>query len=150
MEVFESAPLRLASGGERLTTGFRPVRGRTSVHLYLHGGTAGEWMWHFPETIVAGYDYATEQAELGHASVVIDTLGYGTSDHPLGTAECVGSLADIAGRRPRSPVVVGGRAELRQNLAAIGARLNDGSARRRTSEAEAARGIEPRYGDLQD
>jgi pimeloyl-ACP methyl ester carboxylesterase len=68
--------------------------GQRSVAVYLHGGTAGEWMWHFPDQLVPGYDYATEQAKLGHASVVLDTLGYGSSGHPQGTQVCLGSLAD--------------------------------------------------------
>lgn len=66
-----------------------------SVTLYLHGGTAGEWMWHFQA--VPGYDYATEMARLGHASVVIDMLGYDdskTATGPIGTEWCFGGNAD--------------------------------------------------------
>jgi pimeloyl-ACP methyl ester carboxylesterase len=50
--------------------------------------------WHFKA--VPGYDYITEMARLGHASVFIDQLGYGTSDIPDGRDLCLGSLADIA------------------------------------------------------
>jgi pimeloyl-ACP methyl ester carboxylesterase len=62
--------------------------------LWLHGGTAGEWMWHF--TAVPGYDFATEMAHLGHASVVIDRLGFDKSGHPDGTQLCNGAQADVA------------------------------------------------------
>jgi pimeloyl-ACP methyl ester carboxylesterase len=65
-----------------------------SVTLYLHGLGYGEFFWRF--RAVSGYDYATELARAGHASVVIDRLGYGTSDHPQGTATCVGAQADMA------------------------------------------------------
>jgi pimeloyl-ACP methyl ester carboxylesterase len=65
-----------------------------AVTLYLHGTTVGEPTWRF--TGVAGYDYAFEQAEAGHASVTIDQLGYGASDIPNGLQICTGSQADIA------------------------------------------------------
>ncbi len=64
-----------------------------SVTLYVHG-SGNARSWHF--TAVPGYDYATEMARLGHASVVIDQLGYGDSDIPDGRQLCLGSLADIA------------------------------------------------------
>jgi hypothetical protein len=63
------------------------------VTLYVHGlGFAG-YFWHF--TAVGGYDYATTEAEHGHASMVIDRLGYGASSIPPGTASCVGGQASI-------------------------------------------------------
>ncbi len=61
--------------------------------LYLHGGMNAQ-SWHLKT--VPGYDYITEMARLGHASVFIDQLGYGTSDIPDGRDLCIGSLADIA------------------------------------------------------
>ncbi len=62
--------------------------------LYLHGLNFGEFLWSF--TDVPGYDYATESARAGQISIIIDRLGYGTSDKPAGTAICAGSRADIA------------------------------------------------------
>ena len=64
-----------------------------AVTLYLHGSGNGSF-WHldaFPQL-----DYAFRMATLGHASVVIDMLGWGRSDIPDGRAICFGSLADIA------------------------------------------------------
>lgn len=65
-----------------------------SVTLYLHGLGYGQWFWHFDS--VANLDYARELADLGHASVIIDRLGYGGSSHPDGNQICVGEQADIA------------------------------------------------------
>jgi pimeloyl-ACP methyl ester carboxylesterase len=65
-----------------------------TVTLYLHGLGFGAYFWHF--TAVQGYDYATQMAQLGHASVVIDRLGYGSSSHPDGSLSCLGGQADIA------------------------------------------------------
>ncbi|NHC44014.1 alpha/beta fold hydrolase [Motilibacter aurantiacus] len=62
--------------------------------LYLHGLGFGKFLWNYKN--VAGYDYATNQAAAGQVSVVIDRLGYGDSDHPVGTAVCTGSQADMA------------------------------------------------------
>lgn len=63
------------------------------VTLYVHGlGYAG-WFWDF--TAVPGYDYAATEAAAGHASVVIDRLGYGSSNIPPGAATCIGSQATI-------------------------------------------------------
>jgi pimeloyl-ACP methyl ester carboxylesterase len=63
-----------------------------AVTLYLHGSTLGR-MWHLP---VPGYDYVWEMAKLGHVSIAIDQLGYGSSGHPDGNLVCVGGNADIA------------------------------------------------------
>jgi pimeloyl-ACP methyl ester carboxylesterase len=63
------------------------------VTLYVHGLGFGAYFWHF--TAVPGYDYAGAEAALGHASVVIDRLGYGASSIPTGDAMCVGSQASI-------------------------------------------------------
>ena len=62
--------------------------------LYLHGFDAGEWFWNF--SAVAGYDYALEMAQAGHVSIVIDRLGYVSSDRPDGVRTCLGAQADMA------------------------------------------------------
>jgi pimeloyl-ACP methyl ester carboxylesterase len=62
------------------------------VALYVHGLSFGEFYWRFRK--VPGYDFAHEQARAGHASIVIDRLGYDASGHPVGTETCVGSQAD--------------------------------------------------------
>jgi pimeloyl-ACP methyl ester carboxylesterase len=65
-----------------------------AVTVYLHGLGYGEFFWRF--RAVGGYDYATEQAQAGHASVVLDRLGYDSSDHPQGQLSCLGAQADVA------------------------------------------------------
>lgn len=66
-----------------------------AVTLYLHSPVlASHVMWRFDA--VPGYDHAREMAELGHASVTIDRLGYGDSDIPPGAQTCIGSAADVA------------------------------------------------------
>jgi pimeloyl-ACP methyl ester carboxylesterase len=67
--------------------------GARAITIYLHPVTGGEWVWSlkgFP-----GYDFATEMARLGHASLVIDRLGYDSSDRPQGFDTCIGADADI-------------------------------------------------------
>jgi pimeloyl-ACP methyl ester carboxylesterase len=64
-----------------------------TVMLYLSGFDTAEWTWHLKD--VAGYDYATEMAQLGHVSLTVDMLGYGASDHPPGEQICLGSQADV-------------------------------------------------------
>jgi pimeloyl-ACP methyl ester carboxylesterase len=67
-----------------------------AVTLLLHGGTGGEWHLRLP---ASGYDFAAGVAQRGHASVVIDRLGYDrsrTEAAPLGFLSCVGGEADIA------------------------------------------------------
>lgn len=61
--------------------------------LYLHEFSFGAFFWNFDAA--PGYDWARALAEVGHTSVVIDRLGYDASDHPLGSAVCFGSHADI-------------------------------------------------------
>jgi pimeloyl-ACP methyl ester carboxylesterase len=74
-------------------TMFLPDTTPAGVTLYVHGlGFAG-YFWNF--TAVRGYDYAAREAADGHASVVIDRLGYGSSSIPPGSANCVGSQATI-------------------------------------------------------
>lgn len=66
--------------------------GRRAVTLYLHGPDGD--LFHFQA--VPGYDFATEMAALGHASVTVDRLGYGESSTPDGFATCLGAQADMA------------------------------------------------------
>jgi pimeloyl-ACP methyl ester carboxylesterase len=65
-----------------------------AVTLYLHGLSFGEFFWNF--TAVPRYDYAAAMARAGHASVVIDRLGYGASGRPEGNETCLGADADVA------------------------------------------------------
>ena len=68
--------------------------GSPAVTLYLHGLGYGEFYWRFQA--VPGYDFAAAQAREGHASIVIDRLGYDSSGHPDGRDSCSGSEADVA------------------------------------------------------
>lgn len=65
----------------------------SGVTLYVHGLGFARYFWDF--TAVPGYDYAGTEATDGHASVLIDRLGYGQSSIPSGNASCVGSQATI-------------------------------------------------------
>lgn len=62
--------------------------------LYLHGLSFGQFFTHFQQA--KGYDFATKEARRGQVSVVIDRLGYGSSDKLNGNQVCVGSRADMA------------------------------------------------------
>jgi len=65
-----------------------------SVTVYVHGlAESGATSFLFDE--VPGYNYAREQALTGHASVVIDRVGYGTSTIPDGRDLCTGAEADM-------------------------------------------------------
>lgn len=68
--------------------------GKRAVTLYLHGLGFGEFFWRYRN--LDGYHYAADQARAGHTSVVIDRLGYDSSDKPPGKDICLGSRADIA------------------------------------------------------
>ncbi len=91
-----------ASDGKTYTVRGHLVGPAAKVHsravdattLYLHGLSFGQFFWHFQQAL--GYDYATNQAHNGQVSVVIDRLGYISSDKPNGNRICVGSRADIA------------------------------------------------------
>lgn len=63
-----------------------------AITHYLHGFDTG---WHHPFPI-EGYDWGIEMARLGHVSLMIDMLGYDTSDHPPGGQMCLGSQADVS------------------------------------------------------
>src|SRR5205085_9623930 len=52
-----------------------------SVTVYVHGSGGGQY-WH--QQALPGYDYVTEMARLGHASLSLNNLGYGASDIPPG------------------------------------------------------------------
>jgi pimeloyl-ACP methyl ester carboxylesterase len=65
-----------------------------SVTLYLHDFSFGEFFWSF--RAVPRYDYAAAMARAGHASVIVDRLGYGSSGHPEGDQTCLGADADVA------------------------------------------------------
>ena len=65
-----------------------------SVTVYLHDIGWGAYYWHF--TAIPEYDYATEMARAGHASVVYDQLGYGASGRPAPDRLCYGGQADVA------------------------------------------------------
>jgi pimeloyl-ACP methyl ester carboxylesterase len=60
----------------------------------LHGLGFGRFFWDFAS--VPGYNFAAALASAGQVSVIIDRLGYGSSDHPVGYVSCVGGQADIA------------------------------------------------------
>jgi pimeloyl-ACP methyl ester carboxylesterase len=77
------------SGSLILPAGATPA----GVTLYVHGLGYASYFWDF--TAVPGYDYAAAEAAAGHASVVIDRLGYGKSSIPPGDASCVGSQATV-------------------------------------------------------
>lgn len=71
------------------------TRAAPPVTVYLHGGEiSGDPVWRFKA--VAGYDVAGALARLGHASLVIDRLGYGRRGLPHGKEVCLGSQADAA------------------------------------------------------
>jgi pimeloyl-ACP methyl ester carboxylesterase len=70
------------------------ARSGGAATLYLHGLGFGVFFWDF--SAVPGYDFAAAMAAAGHVSVIIDRLGYGASDHPIGTQSCIGGQADIA------------------------------------------------------
>lgn len=65
-----------------------------AVTLFLHSLGYGEFFGNFEQ--VPDYDFADKQARAGNVTVVVDRLGYGESDKPVGGAICFGSHADIA------------------------------------------------------
>lgn len=67
---------------------------RSAATIYLHAVTWGEYYWNF--TGVPDYAFATQLAQRGHTSVIVDRLGYGASDKPPGKDTCFGSEADVA------------------------------------------------------
>ncbi len=74
--------------------GPRDAIGRaSSVTLYLHGLELGEWFWTLD---VQGASFVEREARAGHTSLVIDRLGYDSSDKPYGFKSCFGGQADMA------------------------------------------------------
>jgi pimeloyl-ACP methyl ester carboxylesterase len=69
-------------------------RGDRAVTLYVHG-LAENGRTSFLFDAIPGYNYAREQARAGHASVVIDRVGYGRSTIPDGRDLCTGAEADM-------------------------------------------------------
>jgi len=69
----------------------KPTR---TVAIYVHGIEISDEYFRYRG--MPGYDFQTEMAELGHASVVIDRLGHGDSGLPPAGATCVGAQADVA------------------------------------------------------
>jgi pimeloyl-ACP methyl ester carboxylesterase len=67
---------------------------RPAVTLYLHDFSFGQFFWNF--SAAPRYDYAAQMARAGHASVVVDRLGYGSSGQPEGDQTCLGAHADMA------------------------------------------------------
>lgn len=66
-----------------------------AVTLYLHGLGYSSFFFHF--TDVPGYDYVTQQAAAGHASVIVDRLGNPAHDDlPDGNRTCLPAQADMA------------------------------------------------------
>jgi len=65
-----------------------------AVTLFLHGLGYGEFFTNYSEQ--PGYNFAEKQAQDGHVTVVVDRLGYDSSDKPVGQGICFGSRADIA------------------------------------------------------
>jgi pimeloyl-ACP methyl ester carboxylesterase len=63
-----------------------------AITVYTPGATGGQWEW---SVNVPGLDNPRIMAEQGHASLVIDRLGHGTSGRPKGLQMCVGSEADV-------------------------------------------------------
>jgi pimeloyl-ACP methyl ester carboxylesterase len=68
-----------------------PAAAAGAVTLYLHGVDAVGYM-HL--TGAPDVDLATQLARRGHASVLVDRLGYGASDRPPGDGSCLGGQAD--------------------------------------------------------
>lgn len=69
--------------------------GPRALTLYLHGlSHTGDGFFH--QQAVPGYDYVSEQAEAGHASLAFDLPGYGeTASVPDGRQLCYGSEATM-------------------------------------------------------
>ncbi len=66
--------------------------GAPALTVYLYGFDEGSWVWRMD---LAGYHHGAEMAAAGHVSLVLDLLGYDSSDHPDGFQACWGSQADV-------------------------------------------------------
>lgn len=88
--------LACSSDGREHTVAGRlvaPADTPRAVTLYLHEYGWGRFFWQWPRRDL---NYARALAEAGHASVVVDRLGYDESSHPDGNGTCLGSQADVA------------------------------------------------------
>lgn len=90
--------LGIASGPTTIRgTLVAPERLPSTVTLYLHGLGFGQWFWHFSAPTIPELDHVVELARRGgHASLIIDRLGYGASPLADGNDSCLGVQADIA------------------------------------------------------
>lgn len=61
-----------------------------TVDLYQHALAAGEEYWHIPADD-GKVGHVEHMAQRGRASLTIDRLGYGQSDHPYGKNTCLSS-----------------------------------------------------------
>jgi hypothetical protein len=60
-----------------------PEDARGTLHILVHGGTYNRWYWH-PETAPEKYSYVRAAAQRGYATINVDRIGSGRSDHPDG------------------------------------------------------------------
>jgi pimeloyl-ACP methyl ester carboxylesterase len=67
--------------------------GATRVNLLVHDIGTGGWFWNLKRN--PAYDYATQLAEQGETTLVLDRLGYGASPLENGNATCLGAQADM-------------------------------------------------------
>lgn len=72
------------------------------VTLALHEFSFGKFFWSFPSR--PDHDIAAAMAQRGHPWLILDRLGYDTSDHPPGGGTCLGAQADIAAQIVRAVV----------------------------------------------
>ncbi len=67
---------------------------RPAITVYVHGLGYASWFFRFGD--VPGYDYGLQQAQAGHASLVLDRLGNPAHDElPDGSATCIPAQADM-------------------------------------------------------
>ncbi|CAN5660779.1 hypothetical protein BH11ACT8_BH11ACT8_12410 [soil metagenome] len=61
--------------------------GPTTINVLVHDSGTGAWFWNLKQQ--PAYDYATQLAEHGQTSLVLDRLGYGRSPLRNGNKTCV-------------------------------------------------------------
>ncbi|HUR73837.1 MAG TPA: alpha/beta hydrolase [Sporichthya sp.] len=71
------------------------ILGGAAATLWLHAVT---WTSDYFNLDIPDRNFVRTLATLGHVSVAVDRLGYGSSDKPEGLATCFGSEADVAGQ----------------------------------------------------
>jgi pimeloyl-ACP methyl ester carboxylesterase len=100
-----------------------------AITVYHHGSGDGD-SFHF--RAIHGYDWITEMARLGHASLAFDQVSYGTSDLLDGNQICLGSGADIThqiiGKLRTGDYAAAGRAGPRFSRVALGGQSGGGLA----------------------